>query len=177
MSYFSETDKAREIIDPAYLKGKVLDIGSGGHPVTENAITVDGREVGRVDVLTNDLYMLWAHPTLHGKRFDCIYSSHTLEHLQNMYSAITNWEILLEPNGVLILYLPDGRKYNHYDNPEHLSPTEYESFLLWFKRSFCGEGRDFKGNSTYKHFDLLESGEDFREDCYSFYIIARTTKK
>jgi hypothetical protein len=75
--------------------------------------------------------------------------------------------------GHLVLYLPEKKYYDNYDNKEHMFNWSYEDFLFWFERSFCGVGKDYKGKYLPKLFQLVESGLDVGEDKYSFYLIAR----
>lgn len=170
MEYYSETAKAKELIEE-YLHGKIIDIGAGGSPITENAICVDGREYGKVDIITDDLYNLYTFGMLHDA--DVVYSSHCLEHLDNDTSAIKSWWMLLKQGGILILYLPDGRKYSNEGNMEHMRDYNYDNFMFYFNRVFCGLGKDFRGENMPAYFELIHSQEDFRESCYSFILIAK----
>jgi len=174
MGYYSETEKVVELIDPKYLQGKVLDIGCGDHKVTLEAIGIDGRDRPGVDFILKDeisIYMLGIiYPELEDA--NTVFSSHCVEHLENDTSALLSWSALIKPNGYLILYLPDGRKYSNEGNMEHMRDYTYDNFMFYFKRVFCGEGKNFKGENLPAIFKVLESGEDFREDCYSFYVIA-----
>lgn len=168
--YYSETSKAKELIGK-YLHGKIIDIGAGGSPITEDAICVDGRDYGKVDLITDNLYDLYKYEQLRGA--DVIYSSHCIEHLSNPTSAIEEWVRLLKVGGYFILYMPDGKKYSNEGNLEHLFDWDYVGFMFYFKRVFCGVGKDFRGNNLPKIFEVIHSQEDFRESCYSFLIVAK----
>lgn len=170
MAYYSEAEKAKEIIGK-YLYGKIIDIGAGGYPITEEAICVDGRNVGKVDVLTNNLYELYQFGIL--READIVFSSHNLEHLTDDTWAITEWSRLLKQDGLLILYLPCGSKYSNEGNMEHMRDYNYDNFMFYFKRVFCGAGKDFKGENFPAIFELIDSGTDYREDCYSFFLVAK----
>lgn len=169
--YFSETDKAREIIDPKYLVGRGIDVGCASHKITTDAIGIDGRQLEGVDCVTDDIYNLSQIIGLQGADF--LYSSHLIEHLRNPTAAIEDWAKLIKTGGYLILYLPEATHYNNYENSEHIFNWRYEDFLFYFKRCFCGEGQNFKGENLPAIFELIEAKEDFREDCYSFLIIAK----
>jgi SAM-dependent methyltransferase len=173
MGYGSETAKIRDKVIQ-YLNGFIIDIGYGGDPVTKDAFTIDGRELPGISFLTDNLYTL--HEQLHGQipQADVVFSSHTLEHLSDHFGAISSWSRLLRSGGHLILYLPDGRHYNNRENPEHMVDTKYEDFMFWFERSWCGVGKDFRGNNFTPTFRLIESGTDVEEeDKYSFYVVAQ----
>jgi hypothetical protein len=102
-----------------------------------------------------------------------VFSSHFLEHIPNQHRAITAWTSLLNSGGHLVLYLPDGNYYDNRNNPEHMIDMKHDDFVFWFKRCFCGEGKDFKGNYLPKIYDLIDSSLDVGKDRYSFYVIAR----
>lgn len=167
-----EEVKIKPIIEK-YLVGEVCDIGCGDSPITENAFGIDGRDFPCVKYRTDFLYNL-PHDVC-GRKWDCVFSSHVLEHLPDLYRAIEEWGMMVKKDGHLILYLPDGDYYNNKENPEHFHDTKYEPFLMWFKRAFCGEAKNFKGEQYASPiFELIESGQDVeKEDHYSFYIVAK----
>lgn len=175
MQYYSETDKIREILDPKYLEGVILDIGSGEHKIKPDAIGIDGRDLPEVDIVLKkeeDIYFLEFNKEI-PHFVDAIFSSHCLEHLADDYTAIRSWSSLIKKDGYLILYLPDGNYYSHEGNMEHMRPYTYDSFMFWFRRVFCGEGKNYNGDNFRPWFQLIESGQDIRPDCYSFYVIAK----
>jgi ADP-heptose:LPS heptosyltransferase len=57
------------------------------------------------------------------QQFDCVFSSHTLEHIEDYKAALLEWWRLVKPGGTLILYLPDRELYPHIGepgaNPDH----------------------------------------------------------
>lgn len=154
-----------------YLTGRVLDIGCYDCKVVPTAFGVDGRKANGVDLVTDNLYTL---PEQRIGFFDCVFSSHCLEHLRDDYYALKSWSKLIKPDGYLILYLPDGRRYSNEGNMEHMRDYNYYNFMFWFRRCFCGEGKDFRGDNFRPIFKLIESGEDpHEEDLYSFYLVAK----
>lgn len=175
MAYFSETDKARGLIDPKYLQGKVVDIGSGEHPIAANAIGVDGRDLPQVKVHLKDqgeIYCLHSlYPEL--READTVYSSHCLEHLIDDYGALMDWTNLLKPGGYLILYLPSGNLYNNYGNYEHMRDYTHETFMFWFDRVFGGVGQNYRGERFKPLYTTIHTQIDNRPDCYSFLLIAQ----
>lgn len=169
MAYGSETAKIREKVSK-YLNGKIYDIGCGHDKICPEAIGIDGRPVFEGGVIQEGLTTF---PSEIHESLDVVYSSHTLEHMEDDYCTIKEWAKLLKKEGVLILYLPDGRYYNNYSNLEHMRDYQYEQFMLFFRRTFCGEGKNFKGEYLPKTFELLEDGPDIGEDRYSFYLVAK----
>ncbi len=83
-----------------YCTGKGIDIGYGGDPITDNCETWD--------IENGDAHYINKHIS---KKFNYIYSSHLLEHLENPQLALTNWWKILDNNGFLILYVPDRDLY------------------------------------------------------------------
>lgn len=157
-----------------YLTGNIIDVGCGDSPVKKEAFGVDGRDFPCVSFKTNNLYDLPSQIPDKVGFFDTLVSSHTLEHLPDSYRAINEWSELLKIGGYFILYLPDGTQYNNYENWEHFHDTTYRQFLFWFKRAFCGEGLNFKGQPfSPALFEMVDSGSDFGDNRYSFFIIAK----
>lgn len=170
--YFSESAKIRERITK-YLSGKIVDIGCGSEKITPDAIGIDGRTMGHVSMVIDHLDSFSVE--MYGTA-DVAFSSHVLEHTEDDYKTLQEWTKLIKPGGLLILYLPDGRYYDNYTNPEHFRDYTYEQFMLFFRRAFCGEGRNFRGEATPKIYDLVEHGMDVAlPDKYSFYVVARKT--
>ena len=171
MGYMSEAAKVRDMQEVMkYITGKILDVGCGGDKITPEAMGADGRELPGVDIVGNleDL-----SDELLADAFDTIFSSHFLEHCPDQYGTIEDWRYMLKRGGHLVLYLPDGRHYNNQENPEHMIDMNYDQFIFWFKRSWCGEGKDFRGKHLRAYFSLIEHGMDIGEDRYSFYIVAK----
>lgn len=155
----SETEKILPKIKP-YLKGKVIDIGAGHDKVTPDAFGVDARQFPHINYITNNLYDLHLQLPKHVGIYDVVYSSHTLEHIPDDIRAIKEWLMLLKKGGHIILYLPDDRWYDNESNPEHIRSFTYPQFLRFFKRAV-------------PEAVVVESGEDFGDDRYSFYLVAR----
>lgn len=180
MAYKSEADKVRTLPHVMqYVQGSILDIGCGDDKITPDAIGVDGRDLPGVDVISKhagdfaiqgDLMLKFGEDVPY---FDTVFSSHFLEHIPDQYQAIEVWRTLIADGGHLVLYLPDGNHYNNKENQEHVIDMKYEDFLFWFRRSFCGEGKDFRDEHLPKYFNLVDHGLDVGHDRYSFYIVAQ----
>jgi len=88
-------------------KLKILDIGSGGHPVKTDegkVVTVDIREEAHADYRCDFRRLPFA-----SGEFDIVYSSHTLEHVgRNEYSDVLDeWLRVLAPNGEFRIVQPN----------------------------------------------------------------------
>lgn len=159
MSYVTESEKIKDKVS-AYLTGKILDIGCGVKKITPDAFGVDREKFPHVDFCTDELHYLSVN-LMKREYFDCLFSSHTLEHLiEGDHALLTNWLHLLKKGGYLILYLPDARKYDNAGNAEHFKSYEYPVFKRWFEKAF-------------PLMPIQISGEDFGPDQYSFYIVAQ----
>lgn len=167
----SETDKVREIeCVMKYITDDTLDIGCGGSKILPSAYGIDGRQMDGVNFMVDSLYGL---PDKIHRRFTTVYSSHCLEHLMDDYLALSEWASMIKDGGYLVLYLPDGKVYDHNDNLEHCRNYTYDSFMFFFKRCFCGGGKNFRGENFKAIFEVVESGIDFDDDKYSFYLVAK----
>lgn len=175
MAYHSEAAKFRDLPQMKYVQGRILDIACGNEKITPEAIGVDGRPLLGVDIVTDDLTTLWDTQVYgdQAREYDTIFSSHFLEHIADPYHYIHCWQNCLKVGGHLVLYLPEKNHYDNHQNPEHMFNWSYEDFLFFFRRAFCGEGKNFRGEHLEKMFWLIEHGMDVGEDRYSFYIIAK----
>lgn len=169
--YHSEAAKVRDLPEVMkYVTGRIADVGCGSDKITPDAIGFDGRQLEGVDEQQDGLLHI-GHGATQG--YDTIFSSHFLEHVSNPHAYLWIWRTYLLPGGHLVLYMPHKGAYNSQDNPEHLYDWSYEDFLFFFKRCFCGEGKDYRGEHLPKMFELIDSGLDVGENRYSFYLIAK----
>jgi SAM-dependent methyltransferase len=125
--------------DPFYqrvFRGRVLDCGGGGDPfaavayhfpaVTE-VVTAD-LEPGPAPAVQCDLNTWAPDPDA----FDCVLSSHTLEHLTDPTAAVYHWWRAVKPNGYLILIVPDYRTYERENWPSSRNSDHKTAWnLLW----------------------------------------------
>lgn len=159
MGFCSETEKIRPRIIK-YCNGHVLDIGCGSDKVCPEAIGLDCRDLPGVNMLTKDLNKISkSHPDFVGY-FDCVYSSHCLEHFEDDIGAIRDWLRLLKIGGFLVLYLPDDLHYDNDSNPEHLHRYKLKEFVNEFMKQF-------------EEIEVIEGGPDIGEDRYSFFVVAQ----
>jgi len=96
----SRARRQREGFFDKYCQGQGLDIGYGGDPVVEGVVGWDFEH--------GDAHYLKG---LDDETFDFVYSSHLLEHLPDIETAIVNWWRVLKKDGFLILYLPHRDLY------------------------------------------------------------------
>lgn len=110
-----------------YCSGKGLNIGygSGAGKIFDNDCMFldikDGVDCNRIDFI-DDLSL------------DFIFSSHTLEHLEDWQISLENWISKLKPGGRLFLYLPHysmeyWRPENNKKHKHILYPEDLDHFL------------------------------------------------
>lgn len=157
-----------------YLQGDIIEIGCGDETIVPGVFGVDGRDFPCVNFITDNLYDLPKQLPDKVGTFQVCISSHVLEHLPDSYRAVKEWSDFVKPGGYFILYLPEGSVYNNFENREHFHDTRYQSFMLWIRRSFCGEALNFKGEQySLPIFEVIEDGLDIGENRYSFYLVLR----
>lgn len=77
-----------------YCQGKGLDIGGGKWPLPGARVIENNSDENAYKIKEKN------------ESLDFIFSSHTLEHLENWQQALREWHRVLKPNGILFLYLP-----------------------------------------------------------------------
>jgi D-glycero-D-manno-heptose 1,7-bisphosphate phosphatase len=102
-----------------YLQGDGLDIGPGNDPVRCDVVHFD-REHG--DASRIDEYL--------SRKFDYVWSSHCLEHLDDPTDALRRWWSLVKPGGYLIVVVPDEDLYEQGYYPSRLNGDHRSTFTL-----------------------------------------------
>ena len=103
-----------------YFSGAVLDIGCGPDLVVPNARPFD-IEDGDANCILN---------YLKPETFDCVHSSHCLEHMKNVPSALAQWWALVKPGGYLVTVVPDEDLYEQGIWPSVFNPDHKATFRL-----------------------------------------------
>jgi SAM-dependent methyltransferase len=128
-----ETSKLKKLWtkeELAYFEGKGIDIGCGDDPIFEN--------VYKFDLDQGDANEISKHVS---EKFDFVYSSHCLEHMQNPLHSMQEWWKLLKPGGHLIVIVPDEDLYEQgifpsISNPDHKATFTVSKRTSWSTRSF-----------------------------------------
>ncbi len=120
-----ESAKIRHELVP-YVRGRCLDIGCGAEKVWPHFVGVDSfKDVHLFGTLVKaDINSDAEDLSVFGsEQFDCVFSSHTLEHIEDHRAALREWWRLVRPGGTLILYLPHRDLYPRIgqpgSNPDH----------------------------------------------------------
>ena len=101
-----------------YFSGSVLDIGAGADPVVAKAQIFDLPQ-GDANKILN---------YLPPKTFDCVHSSHCLEHMHNPQNAIKEWWELVKPGGYLITIVPHEDLYEQFNWPSIFNKDHKATF-------------------------------------------------
>ncbi|CAB4211900.1 AdoMet_MTases domain containing protein [uncultured Caudovirales phage] len=145
---------------PRYTRGRVLEIGCGQEKAFPHFIGYDsGHHFGKGaadligDAATLSLFA--------DESFDAVFSSHVLEHMDDMQAALNEWSRVIKPGGYLCIYVPSANFYPKCGepgaNPDHkhdIYPGDVEGML----------GRGWV-------FEIREERD--QDDEYSLLLIAR----
>ena len=105
-----------------YLCGRGLDIGAGDDPLRPASGAVDVW-----DLADGDAMLLAGVPDV---EFDFVYSSHCLEHMLDIPTALANWARVLKPGGWLYVVVPDYCLYEKLQWPSRYNGDHRASFSL-----------------------------------------------
>ena len=114
-----------------YLIGKVLDIGGGNDPVT---LTAEVFDIGSGDAQYITKYR-------EKETYDCVHSSHSLEHMVNTTEALQEWWGLVKPGGFMVVVVPHEDLYEQriwppVFNPDHKSTFRIDQLKSWSPVSY-----------------------------------------
>jgi len=115
--------------DYKYIKGKVLDIGCGPDPCSQyySGIT----EFKGWDMPDGDAQYLIGVPTGY---YDCVHSSHSLEHMVDPRTALSRWISVVRKGGYLVITVPDEEMYERLSWPSRFNGDHKWSFTTYFSK-------------------------------------------
>lgn len=128
----SKTRAAREPdFENKYLRGRVIDIGSGTDPIVSHAEPFD-----IVDGDAQEIASLRPHGA-----YDAVCSSHCLEHMRDVPKALNQWWQLVREGGYMILVVPDEDLYEQGGwpslfNTDHKATFRIGSHSSWSPTSY-----------------------------------------
>lgn len=126
-----EASKTRRVRDPSFynrfLSGSVLDIGCGSDPVVPNARPFDLAQ-GDANRITDFIPAVTT--------FDCVHSSHCLEHMRDVPGALGRWWSLVRPGGHLIIVVPHEDLYEQGTWPSIFNSDHKATFRVGSDRSW-----------------------------------------
>ena len=109
-----------DVFERKYFSGSVLDIGCGPDIVVPHARPFD-IEHGDANLVLN---------YLPPESFDCVHSSHCLEHMRDPPRALAQWWALVRPGGYLIIVVPDEDLYEQGIWPSAFNSDHKATFRL-----------------------------------------------
>lgn len=159
--YKAESKKVVWEVAP-YLRGRGLDIGAGDFKVLPHAISVDNMHHAqfgfsvRPDFMCEDAAKL---DVFASQSMDFVYSSHTLEHIEDYTSALKEWLRVVKQGGYLILYLPDEDEYPKVGepgaNPDHKWNVNYDKVVDAMRLAGSWDLIDFQKRNEDDEYSLL----------------------
>lgn len=130
-----ESTKTRRVRSTAfvdtYLIGKVIDIGCGSDPVLPTAEAFDIQD-GDAQCITKYRKK---------EEYNCVHSSHCLEHMVDVVKAIEEWWSLVKPGGFMIVVVPHEDLYEQriwppMFNPDHKATFRVNKLETWSPVSY-----------------------------------------
>lgn len=103
-----------------YMSGRIIDIGSGTDLVDPRAEPFDLDDGDANEILR-------FRPA---ESYDCVHSSHCLEHMRNPREALRQWWALTKPGGYLIVTVPHEDLYEQGIWPSIFNPDHKATFRL-----------------------------------------------
>jgi ADP-heptose:LPS heptosyltransferase/predicted SAM-dependent methyltransferase len=158
----NEQDKVKWDIVP-YTRGKVLDVGCGPNKAFPHFTGVDNGHHTRFGYqIRPDMWAdaddLWFAKS---QSFDSVFSSHTLEHMEDPRKTLKEWWRVIKPEGFLVLYLPHKDFYPNIGkegaNPDHKQDF-HPNDIIEMMREIGG-------------WDLIENEERNKGEEYSFFQV------
>jgi SAM-dependent methyltransferase len=98
-----------------YFNGKVIDIGGGSDAVTENSEVFDFDQGDAQKILEYR----------DKESYDCVNSSHCLEHMKDVPSALSQWWELVKPGGYMVIVVPHEDLYEQKIWPSVFATEKY----------------------------------------------------
>lgn len=105
--------------EKSLVQGSIIDIGCGSDPISPSARCFDVDD-GDANYITK-----FIHET-----YDCVYSSHCLEHMVDARLALEEWWKLVKPGGHLILTVPDEDLYEQGEFPSRFNSDHKWTFTI-----------------------------------------------
>jgi SAM-dependent methyltransferase len=144
-----------------YLCGRGIDIGAGPDP-----LKIPVGTVRQWDVSDGDAQYLHGVEDQH---YDFVYSSHCLEHLHDVPTALGNWARVLRPSGFLYVIIPDYQFYEKLTWPSRFNRDHKQSFSLTISREQVKRSNHWTPTDLLQLFrDLSLASVEFALQLYGF---------
>jgi ADP-heptose:LPS heptosyltransferase len=161
-----------------YTRGRVLDVGCGNHKPFAHFIGVDNnKDASLFGILCKpDLCMDADNLDLIADAsMDAVYSSHTLEHMDNPKAVLKEWWRVIKPGGFLILYLPHrdfypniGKPGANKDHKHDFVPDDVIKLMEWaswdlLRNEDRNEGQEYSFFQVYKKLQGTRKAYSYRQ--------------
>lgn len=103
-----------------YFTGRVVDIGCGDDLVVAHAEPFDLPQGDAQNILDY----------LEAESYDCVHSSHCLEHMKDPVAALSQWWALVKPGGYMVIVVPDEELYEQGFFPSLFNLDHKATFRL-----------------------------------------------
>lgn len=124
-----------------YFQGKVIDIGGGCDPLYDQVEVFDLKN-GDGDA---QFILKYRQP----ESYDCVHSSHCLEHMKDVPSALEQWWALVKPGGYMIIVVPHEDLYEQRVWPSAFNRDHKFTFRL--------KTKDTWSPVSYDLYDLVDN--------------------
>lgn len=117
-----------------YFVGDGIDIGGGPDPLSQYiGIFPRLNSVRTWDLVDGDAQYM---RNVEDESFDFVHASHCLEHMVDVYDALTNWIRIVRRGGYLVITVPDEDLYEMGVWPSRLNPDHKWTFTIHKQRSW-----------------------------------------
>lgn len=121
MDEAAKTNKVRtDAFKRVVFTGRVIDIGCGPDPVVPHAVPFDVQQGDAQHILNY----------LPAETFDCVHSSHCLEHMNDVKAALAQWWALVKPGGYFVIVVPHEELYEQGAWPSLFNADHKATFNL-----------------------------------------------
>ncbi len=103
-----------------YFSGSVIDIGAGSDPVVGHAEVFDQLQGDANNIL------VYRNP----ESYDCVHSSHCLEHMHDPITALKEWWELVKPGGFMVTVVPHEDLYEQFNWPSIFNNDHKATFRI-----------------------------------------------
>jgi len=134
-----------------YCQGRGINIGYGERiwNFLPSAILLDIKD-------GDDCNTISSLPQITGRKFDFIFSSHTLEHLDDWRVSLTDWCCCLKTGAILFLYLPHpSMEYWQPQNNKKHKHIMVPQLLEQFVRTLGFDNIQITGKDLYYSFSVI----------------------
>ena len=125
-----------------YLKGKGIDIGCGN-----DKLVVDEGGVDCWDLNNGDAMLM---KSIANETYDFVYSSHCLEHLEDVEISLYNWSRILKKGGCLYFAVPEYILFESMTFPSIFNTDHKQTFSYYIKKE------QVKRDNHYYYTDIIK---------------------